>query len=134
MASTSFLSVSFEAVNACKVIKLDTGSRSECSILSCAWKAPRALSGSFASTTQSRPSSADGDGLRKSTGTNRSHQCARYSCIYDLTEFAFITVGRRLLSMYEFTVPYPRVNWHYVELGDIAPSHSFRFINSYNLA
>lgn len=78
MASISFLSVSFEAVNVCKVIKLDTGSRSECSILSCAWKAPRVLSGSLASTTQSRTSSADGDGIRKSKGRNRSHQCARY--------------------------------------------------------
>lgn len=83
MASTSFLSVSVEAVNVCKVIKLDTGSRSECSILSCAWKAPRVLSGSLASTTQSRTSSADGDGLRKSKGRNRSHQCARYVACSD---------------------------------------------------
>jgi len=43
MASTSFLSISFEAVNACKLIKLDTGSRSECSILSYVWKAPREI-------------------------------------------------------------------------------------------
>lgn len=87
MASSSFLSVSFEAVNVCKVIKLDTGSRSECSILSCAWKAPRVLSGSFASTTQSRPSSADGDGLRKAGGRNRSHQCAR--CVVSRDDIPF---------------------------------------------
>ncbi|XP_057846427.1 putative GTP diphosphokinase RSH1, chloroplastic isoform X3 [Cryptomeria japonica] len=70
MACTSLVSVSLEAVNVCKVIKVDGGNRSECNILSCAWKAPRILSGSFASTTQ-----------RRLKGRNNSHQYVGYKVV-----------------------------------------------------
>lgn len=47
MASAPSISVSVECVSVCKLWRYD------CSVLSCAWKAPRALTGSLASTTQS---------------------------------------------------------------------------------
>ncbi|KAI7750762.1 hypothetical protein M8C21_013064, partial [Ambrosia artemisiifolia] len=56
MASAPFLSVSLECVSVCKYPKGDgsgSGSgrgRYDCSPVTCAWKAPRALTGSFAST------------------------------------------------------------------------------------
>ncbi|KAG5086905.1 hypothetical protein AAZX31_19G199800 [Glycine max] len=50
MASASSLSVSLECVNACKPWRGDGNVRFDCSLLSCAWKAPRALTGFLAST------------------------------------------------------------------------------------
>ncbi|XP_002523120.2 putative GTP diphosphokinase RSH1, chloroplastic [Ricinus communis] len=47
MASASSLSVSLECVNICKLPK---GDRYDCNVLSCAWKAPRVLTGFLAST------------------------------------------------------------------------------------
>ena len=46
--------MSLECVNICKFSKGDGSSgRYDCSILSCAWKAPRVLTGFLASTTHS---------------------------------------------------------------------------------
>ncbi|XP_022155276.1 putative GTP diphosphokinase RSH1, chloroplastic isoform X4 [Momordica charantia] len=50
--------VSLECVNICKFSKGDGSGRYDCSILSCAWKAPRALTGFLASTTHSLPCSS----------------------------------------------------------------------------
>ncbi|XP_020086228.1 putative GTP diphosphokinase RSH1, chloroplastic isoform X3 [Ananas comosus] len=51
MASSPSISVFVESVNRCKLPKGEgSGGRYECSVLSCAWKAPRALTGSLAST------------------------------------------------------------------------------------
>ncbi|CAK9185826.1 unnamed protein product [Ilex paraguariensis] len=50
MASAPSMSVSVECVNICKFWNGDVSGRYDCSVLSCAWKAPRALTGLFAST------------------------------------------------------------------------------------
>ncbi|CAL5433351.1 unnamed protein product [Camellia sinensis] len=50
MASAPSMSVSVECVNICKFSKGDGSGRYDCSVLSCAWKAPRALTGFLAST------------------------------------------------------------------------------------
>ncbi|KAJ4957215.1 hypothetical protein NE237_013998 [Protea cynaroides] len=50
MASVLSLSVSVECLNHCKLSKRDGTNRFEYTIISCVWKAPRALSGFFAST------------------------------------------------------------------------------------
>ncbi|KAF5732629.1 hypothetical protein HS088_TW17G00159 [Tripterygium wilfordii] len=49
MAASSWMSVSVECVNVCNLTKGD-GIGSGCSMISCAWKAPRALTGFLAST------------------------------------------------------------------------------------
>nr|XP_043609294.1 putative GTP diphosphokinase RSH1, chloroplastic isoform X2 [Erigeron canadensis] len=51
MASAPSMSV--ECVNICKFPKGDGSSRYDCSVISCAWKAPRALTGCLASTAHS---------------------------------------------------------------------------------
>ncbi|XP_065860434.1 putative GTP diphosphokinase RSH1, chloroplastic [Euphorbia lathyris] len=50
MASVASLSASLECVNLCKLSKGEVNGRYYCSMLSCAWKAPRVLTGSLAST------------------------------------------------------------------------------------
>ncbi|PON66317.1 RelA/SpoT family [Trema orientale] len=50
MASAPSMSVSLECVNICKLTKGDGSWRYDCNILSCAWKAPRVLTGFLAST------------------------------------------------------------------------------------
>ncbi|KAL2540471.1 putative GTP diphosphokinase RSH1 [Abeliophyllum distichum] len=52
MASASSMSVSVECVNKCKVWKGDVSGRYDYSVLSCASKAPRTLTGFLASTAQ----------------------------------------------------------------------------------
>ncbi|KAJ9171782.1 hypothetical protein P3X46_015098 [Hevea brasiliensis] len=58
MASASSLSVSLECVNICKLSKGDGSGRYDCSVLSCAWKAPRILTGFLASTAHPPQSSS----------------------------------------------------------------------------
>lgn len=54
-------SVFVESVNRCKLPKGEgSGVRYECSVLSCAWKAPRALTGSLASTAHCSSHHHDG--------------------------------------------------------------------------
>ncbi|KAL8224820.1 hypothetical protein R6Q57_017377 [Mikania cordata] len=55
MASGSILSVSLERVKICKHPKGDGSGRYDCSPFTCAWKAPRALTGLLASTAHSSP-------------------------------------------------------------------------------
>ncbi|XP_057964099.1 putative GTP diphosphokinase RSH1, chloroplastic isoform X2 [Malania oleifera] len=50
MASAPSMSVPVECVNICKFAKGDGSGRYDCSVLSCAWKAPRVLTGFLAST------------------------------------------------------------------------------------
>ncbi|KAJ0051931.1 hypothetical protein Pint_00937 [Pistacia integerrima] len=59
MASASSMSVSVECVNICKFPKGDVSGRYyDCSVFSCAWKAPRALTGFLASTAHPAPCSS----------------------------------------------------------------------------
>ncbi|XP_076894078.1 putative GTP diphosphokinase RSH1, chloroplastic isoform X1 [Bidens hawaiensis] len=53
MASAPSLSMSVECVNICRLPKADGTGRYDCSVVSCAWKAPRALTGCFATTAHS---------------------------------------------------------------------------------
>ncbi|XP_076912866.1 putative GTP diphosphokinase RSH1, chloroplastic isoform X1 [Bidens hawaiensis] len=53
MASAPSLSVSVECVNVCRLPKADGSGRYDCSVVSCAWKAPRALTGCLATTAHS---------------------------------------------------------------------------------
>lgn len=48
------LAVLVECANLCNISKGEGSGRYECSVLSCAWKAPRVLTGSLASTTLPR--------------------------------------------------------------------------------
>ncbi|XP_039048314.1 LOW QUALITY PROTEIN: putative GTP diphosphokinase RSH1, chloroplastic [Hibiscus syriacus] len=58
MASASSLSVSLECVNICKLTKGEGSGRYDCSVFSCAWKAPRVLTGFLASTANPSHSSS----------------------------------------------------------------------------
>ncbi|KAF5206358.1 Gtp pyrophosphokinase [Thalictrum thalictroides] len=58
MALASSMSVSIECVNLCKLAKGDGNGKYECSALSCAWKAPRALTGFLASTAHAHCSAS----------------------------------------------------------------------------
>ncbi|KAG9459430.1 hypothetical protein H6P81_003938 [Aristolochia fimbriata] len=73
MASTPSMSVSVECVNLCKLSKGDGTGRFECNSLSCAWKAPRVLTGFLASTTQSQSSFQD---VRPIRGRRKHHSKA----------------------------------------------------------
>ncbi|GAV56993.1 TGS domain-containing protein/RelA_SpoT domain-containing protein/HD_4 domain-containing protein [Cephalotus follicularis] len=67
MASASSLSVPVECVNICKLLSKGEGSSIkyyECSVLSCAWKAPRVLSGFLATTAHPPPQSYAPNGSR----------------------------------------------------------------------
>uniref|UniRef100_A0A7N0RC33 Putative GTP diphosphokinase RSH1, chloroplastic n=1 Tax=Kalanchoe fedtschenkoi TaxID=63787 RepID=A0A7N0RC33_KALFE len=52
MAASPFMSVPVECVNICKFAKGDMNRRYDCCMYSCAWRAPRVLSGFLASTAQ----------------------------------------------------------------------------------
>ncbi|XP_042463114.1 putative GTP diphosphokinase RSH1, chloroplastic isoform X1 [Zingiber officinale] len=65
MASQPSSSVMAECANRCKVSKGEGSGRYECSVLSCAWKAPRVLTGSLASTTLPRCSAHHRDEKRR---------------------------------------------------------------------
>ncbi|KAL5713163.1 GTP diphosphokinase [Ranunculus cassubicifolius] len=54
--ASSVSSMSVECVNLCKLSKGDGAGKYECSVLSCAWRAPRALTGFFASTAHGNSS------------------------------------------------------------------------------
>ncbi|PWA65935.1 HD/PDEase domain, RelA/SpoT family, Beta-grasp domain protein [Artemisia annua] len=79
MASAPFSSVSVECVNICKYSKGDGSGRYDCSPISCAWKAPRALTGLLASTAHSSSSSAfhHGQSERRSRHIHRCEAAGR---------------------------------------------------------
>ncbi|XP_071742582.1 putative GTP diphosphokinase RSH1, chloroplastic [Rutidosis leptorrhynchoides] len=69
MVSAPSISVPVECVNMCKFFKGDGSGRYDCSAISCAWKAPRALTGFLASTTHSSAF------LHGQNYVNRYHRC-----------------------------------------------------------
>ncbi|KAL6978357.1 putative GTP diphosphokinase rsh1, chloroplastic [Sarracenia purpurea var. burkii] len=99
MASAPSMSVSVECVNICKFSIGDGSGRYDCSVLSCAWKAPRALTGFLASTAQPTQSSTSFYGRtwrrnRLKCRCETSHMGSWYS-----TEASeFILPGRLLKS------------------------------------
>nr|XP_018629330.1 putative GTP diphosphokinase RSH1, chloroplastic isoform X2 [Nicotiana tomentosiformis] len=81
MASATSMSVSIECVNICKSWKGDVSGRFDCSVLSCAWKAPRALTGFLASTTH--PSRCSSTPYGRYGRRNRLHRCRCYTSDVD---------------------------------------------------
>ncbi|XP_042519942.1 putative GTP diphosphokinase RSH1, chloroplastic [Macadamia integrifolia] len=77
MASAPSMSVSVECVNLCKLSKGDGTSRYDCTVLSCAWKAPRALTGFFASTAHHSHCSSllDGRAARRNRTKSSCWRC-----------------------------------------------------------
>ncbi|XP_043709415.1 putative GTP diphosphokinase RSH1, chloroplastic isoform X2 [Telopea speciosissima] len=72
MASAPSMSVSVECVNLCKLSKGDGTSRYDCTVLSCAWKTPRALTGFLASTAHHSHCSSLLDGRAGSRNRTKS--------------------------------------------------------------
>ncbi|TYI51063.1 hypothetical protein E1A91_D12G149200v1 [Gossypium mustelinum] len=72
MASASSLSVSLECVNICKLTKAEGSGRFDCSVLSCASKAPRVLTGFLASTANPSQSSSFADARHRRRNRIRS--------------------------------------------------------------
>ncbi|GMH20451.1 hypothetical protein Nepgr_022292 [Nepenthes gracilis] len=100
MASVSTMSVSVECVSICRLWGGDGSWRYDCNVLSCAWKAPRTLTGSLASTTQSLPSS-----LFSSRRITRRSNRFEYQCKvadvgggHSLEASCFIDTGRLFKS------------------------------------
>ncbi|KAH7666699.1 Guanosine-3'5'-bis(diphosphate) 3'-diphosphatase protein [Dioscorea alata] len=73
MASVPSMSVPVECVNLCKVSKGEGAGRYECSVLSCAWKAPRVLTGSLASTPLPQSSSSSCNWRSRRQWRRQSH-------------------------------------------------------------
>ncbi|GAB4829946.1 Putative GTP diphosphokinase rsh1, chloroplastic [Ancistrocladus abbreviatus] len=103
MASSPSMSVSVECVNICNLSRGGGGGegcgnwrQQDCSILSCAWKAPRALTGTLASTTHSPHSSS------LSSRRIRRRNCFEHKCedahlgVDHRTEASFFADTRRL--------------------------------------
>lgn len=94
--------VSVECVSVCK-LKLWRGEgsvgRYDCSVLSCAWKAPRVLTGSLASTTQSSfPSSSSSYSCRR---FNRHRYVSYFVVLYGI-HAQFSAVNGRILAFYRY--------------------------------
>ncbi|KAK9067706.1 hypothetical protein SSX86_011817 [Deinandra increscens subsp. villosa] len=80
MASAPFLSVSLERVKICKHPKGDGSGRYDCSPVTCAWKAPRALTGLLASTTAHSSPLHHGRSERKIRHANVTLTCSIARC------------------------------------------------------
>lgn len=72
-SSVSSMSVSVECVNLCKLSKGDGVGKYECSVMSCAWKAPRVFTGFLATTTAAHTHSCF-------LGLTRCKSRAKFSC------------------------------------------------------
>ncbi|KAL2556670.1 putative GTP diphosphokinase RSH1 [Forsythia ovata] len=94
MASASSMSVSVECVNKCKVWKGDVSGRYDYSVLSCASKAPRTLTGFLASTAQ--PPQACGRASKRIRIQSRSG-CHNLGGLYSY-EASDIVLPQKLLS------------------------------------
>lgn len=68
--------VSVECVNVCKLTKGDRTGRYDCSVLSCAWKAPRVLTGFLASTAHASQCASS------SCGGNRRRNRFKSVCLF----------------------------------------------------
>ncbi|KAJ0978453.1 hypothetical protein J5N97_013927 [Dioscorea zingiberensis] len=75
MASVPSMSVPLECMNLCKVSKGEGAGRYDCSVLSCAWKAPRVLTGSLASTPLPQSSSSSSCNWRAKRQRRRQSHC-----------------------------------------------------------
>ncbi|KAL8143060.1 hypothetical protein V2J09_016092 [Rumex salicifolius] len=83
MATAPSLSVSVECVNACNLSRVEGGSGwYDCSVLSCAWKAPRALTGSLAST----PNPSCSSSLH-----SRRNRSSRFNCMRKVSDVVSIS-------------------------------------------
>ncbi|XP_010522807.1 PREDICTED: putative GTP diphosphokinase RSH1, chloroplastic isoform X2 [Tarenaya hassleriana] len=98
MASASSMSVSVECVSICNLTKGDGNARSDCNALSCAWKAPRALTGFLASTAHSPPCSLYSHG--RYGRRNRIESCVwqRYELEVGLYEASQFVIVRKLVK------------------------------------
>ncbi|XP_057722028.1 putative GTP diphosphokinase RSH1, chloroplastic isoform X1 [Arachis stenosperma] len=80
MASASSMSVSLECVNVCKQWRWEGGGRYDCNLLSCAWKAPRVLTGFLASTAH--PHQSLSTSRRRNGRRNRyNFECKAFSIV-----------------------------------------------------
>ncbi|MFS7901646.1 putative GTP diphosphokinase, Guanosine-3',5'-bis(diphosphate) 3'-diphosphatase [Helianthus anomalus] len=70
MASAPSLSVPVECVSVCRFSKGDGSGRYDCSVVSCAWKAPRAMTGCLATTAHSSRCEVSGKRLWLSSETS----------------------------------------------------------------
>ncbi|KAG8362878.1 hypothetical protein BUALT_BualtUnG0028600 [Buddleja alternifolia] len=104
MTSASSMSVSVECVNICKLWKGDVSGKYDCSVLSCASKAPRALTGFLASTAH--PPQACGRIVRRNSIQCRSevHNCKGW--LYEPSDFA---ISQKLGSLNILDVA--RIKW-----------------------
>ncbi|WZZ11811.1 putative GTP diphosphokinase RSH1, chloroplastic isoform X1 [Brassica napus] len=98
MASASSMSVSVECVNICNLTKGDGNVRSDCNALSCAWKAPRSLTGFLASTAHPAVCSLYLCG--RSGRKSRVKSCAWQSYEYEVgfSEVTHFVNVRKILS------------------------------------
>ncbi|CAA0843304.1 Putative GTP diphosphokinase RSH1- chloroplastic [Striga hermonthica] len=86
MASPFLTSVSVECVNVCKLWKGDVSGKYECSMLSCASRAPRVLTGFMASTAHP-PQSCGSIGRRNHIGCRCEESNWRQRCSYEASSF-----------------------------------------------
>ncbi|EXB33536.1 GTP pyrophosphokinase [Morus notabilis] len=75
MASAPSMSVSLECVSICNLPKGDGSGKYDCNILSCAWKAPRVLTGFLASTAHSPQCSSLLSNARNGRRTRTNIRC-----------------------------------------------------------
>ncbi|XP_043817778.1 putative GTP diphosphokinase RSH1, chloroplastic isoform X2 [Manihot esculenta] len=91
--------ISLECVNVCKLSKGDGSGRYDCSVLSCAWKAPRILTGFLASTAHSPQSSSflSGRNGRRNQFKSKCEVLDIGSC-YSIEAFGSALLGRLIKS------------------------------------
>ncbi|OVA02612.1 HD/PDEase domain [Macleaya cordata] len=97
MASAPLMSVSVECVNVCKLSRGDGSGRYECNVLSCAWKAPRVLTGFLASTAQPQCSSLRSGRRNRTKSSCRRCEVPEVRCWYS-TEASDSTLPSRLFD------------------------------------
>ncbi|CAN6693697.1 unnamed protein product [Malus baccata var. baccata] len=99
MASAPSMSVSLECVNVCKLSKGDGSGRNDCSVFSCAWKAPRVLTGFLASTAHHPQCSWLPDARNgRRNRTNHRYQSSSVGGWNSAEASDFVVLGRLLKS------------------------------------
>ncbi|THG14708.1 hypothetical protein TEA_015639 [Camellia sinensis var. sinensis] len=139
LASAPSMSVSVECVNICNFWKGDTsGSRSryDCSVLSCAWKAPRALTGFLASTAH--PHCSASSPYRRTRRRNRIKCRCEASDMggWHSSEFSEFVIPGRLLRSNHVTCRKWRLccsSASYDENRHMSSCMGYNFILSYDL-
>ncbi|XP_021279958.1 putative GTP diphosphokinase RSH1, chloroplastic [Herrania umbratica] len=96
MASAPSLSVSVECVNICKLTKGEGSGRYDCSVLSCAWKAPRVLTGFLASTAN--PSHSSSFAYARYGSRNRIKSALDGGGCYSTDVSEFVLLGKLFKS------------------------------------